>query len=212
MWARPSHRHAVPVSEPPGTLHQLRGHPEYLLPDALPRVQRRRLFQYPQRGRRIRRACRAAGMTSSASSTRSTTCRMLGGDGTVQNTHAICEAAICYTGDILDERGTNTRQYYVRMARELKRMGAHFWRSRTCRVCRLSRAQAGQGAQGGDWPAHYFHTHDTAGSLGQLLQAGEAGARRGPRMPHVRQHHQPNLNSIVAASSTPARYAPDSSP
>ncbi|MCD6052768.1 MAG: pyruvate carboxylase, partial [Verrucomicrobia bacterium] len=45
----------------------------------------------------------------------------------VQDTHAICEAAICYTGDILDEkRDKYSLKYYVKLAKELEKMGAHF--------------------------------------------------------------------------------------
>src|SRR6185436_17600877 len=45
----------------------------------------------------------------------------------VQETHAICEAAICYTGDILDpNRSKYSLQYYVNLAKELEKMGAHF--------------------------------------------------------------------------------------
>ena len=36
----------------------------------------------------------------------------------VNETHAICEAALCYTGDILDERRDKySLHYYVRMAK-----------------------------------------------------------------------------------------------
>src|SRR5688500_19039637 len=45
----------------------------------------------------------------------------------VQETHAICEAAICYTGDILDpKRVKYSLKYYVKLAKELEKMGAHF--------------------------------------------------------------------------------------
>ncbi len=45
----------------------------------------------------------------------------------VQETHAICEAAICYTGDILDpKRDKYSLKYYVKLAKELEKMGAHF--------------------------------------------------------------------------------------
>ena len=38
----------------------------------------------------------------------------------------LCEAAICYTGDILDERRTKyDLKYYVELAKELEKMGAH---------------------------------------------------------------------------------------
>ena len=41
-------------------------------------------------------------------------------------TDRVCEAAICYTGDILDPaREKYSLQYYVRLAKELERMGTH---------------------------------------------------------------------------------------
>src|ERR1035441_5285032 len=44
----------------------------------------------------------------------------------VRKTHSVCEAAICYTGDILDpKRDKYPLAYYVKMAKELERMGAH---------------------------------------------------------------------------------------
>src|SRR5947209_3053472 len=44
----------------------------------------------------------------------------------VRGTHAICEAAICYTGDILDEkRDKYSLGYYVKLAKQLEKMGAH---------------------------------------------------------------------------------------
>ena len=44
----------------------------------------------------------------------------------VQETHAICEAAICYTGNILDPaRDKYSLKYYVKLAKELEKMGAH---------------------------------------------------------------------------------------
>ena len=50
----------------------------------------------------------------------------------VRKTRSVCEAAICYTGDILDpERDKYSLAYYVRMAKELERMGAHVLASRT---------------------------------------------------------------------------------
>ncbi len=45
----------------------------------------------------------------------------------VQETHAICEGAICYTGNILDPaRAKYSLKYYLKLARELEKMGAHF--------------------------------------------------------------------------------------
>src|SRR3981189_179511 len=42
-------------------------------------------------------------------------------------TGAICEAAICYTGDLLDKsRPKYSLKYYVGMAKQLEKLGAHF--------------------------------------------------------------------------------------
>ena len=47
-------------------------------------------------------------------------------DAVRNDTSAICEAAICYTGDILDPRRSKySLKYYVRLAKELVRMGTH---------------------------------------------------------------------------------------
>ncbi len=45
---------------------------------------------------------------------------------TIRKTNKVCEAAICYTGDILDpKRDKYPLKYYVRLAKELENMGAH---------------------------------------------------------------------------------------
>jgi len=47
-------------------------------------------------------------------------------DGVRQDTRAICEAAICYTGDLLDPTRTKySLAYYVRLAKRLEQMGTH---------------------------------------------------------------------------------------
>jgi len=123
----------------------------------------------------------------------------------VQDTHAICEAAICYTGDILDEkRDKYSLKYYVKLAKELEKMGAHFLAIKDmaglCRpfaakkLVKALREEVGM-------PIH-FHTHDTAGTQSAaILNASEAGvdvvdlaisSMSGSTS-------QPNLNSIVAA-------------
>ena len=71
----------------------------------------------------------------------------------VQETHAICEAAICYTGNILDKsREKYSLRYYVKLAKELERMGAHILAIKDmaglCRPC--GGARAGQGVEGRD--------------------------------------------------------------
>ena len=44
----------------------------------------------------------------------------------VRETHAVCEGTICYTGNILDDqRDKYPLEYYVKLAKELEKMGAH---------------------------------------------------------------------------------------
>jgi pyruvate carboxylase len=123
----------------------------------------------------------------------------------VQGTHAICEAALCYTGDILDERRDKfSLKYYVKLARELERMGAHVLAIKDMAgLCRPTAAQklVRTLKQEVGLPIH-FHTHDTSGvAAAAVLGAAEAGvdivdlalaAMSGSTS-------QPNLNSITAA-------------
>ena len=55
----------------------------------------------------------------------------------VQETHAICEAAICYTGDILDERRDKYLAEVLRQAGAVssKKWGRIFWPSKTWPGC-----------------------------------------------------------------------------
>ena len=123
----------------------------------------------------------------------------------VQTTHGICEAAICYTGDILDPaRAKYSLKYYVGMAKELEKMGAHFLAIKDMAgLCRPYAASALVKAlkDAIGIPVH-FHTHDTSGiNAGSVLRAADAGcdvvdlaiaSMSGSTS-------QPNLNSIVAA-------------
>ncbi len=123
----------------------------------------------------------------------------------VQGTHAICEGALCYTGDILDPaRSKYSLKYYVALAKELEKMGAHFLAIKDMAgLCRPYAAQALVKAlkDAIGIPVH-FHTHDTSGiNAGSVLRASDAGvdvvdlaiaSMSGSTS-------QPNLNSIVAA-------------
>ncbi|HMJ92197.1 MAG TPA: pyruvate carboxylase [Candidatus Acidoferrum sp.] len=123
----------------------------------------------------------------------------------VQDTHAICEGAICYTGDILDpKRSKYSLKYYVGLAKELERMGAHVLAIKDMAgLCRPYAAQALVKAlkEATDLPIH-FHTHDTSGvNAASVLKASEAGvdvvdlaiaSMSGSTS-------QPNLNSVVAS-------------
>jgi pyruvate carboxylase len=123
----------------------------------------------------------------------------------VHQTHAVCEAAICYTGDILDPKRTKySLKYYVKLARELEKMGAHFLAVKDMAgLCRPFAVYALVKALKEEigLPVH-FHTHDTSGvNAASVLKASEA------RVDVVDlalasmsgSTSQPNLNSIVAA-------------
>ena len=123
----------------------------------------------------------------------------------VQETHAICEAAICYTGDILDDRRDKfSLKYYVRLAKELEKMGAHFLAIKDMAgVCRPFAAKKLVKALRGEigLPIH-FHTHDTAGTQSSaVINASESGADIVDLAiaSMSGSTSQPNLNSIVAA-------------
>jgi pyruvate carboxylase len=123
----------------------------------------------------------------------------------VQETHAICEAAICYTGDIFDRtRKKYSLRYYVKLARELERMGAHMLAIKDMAgICRpyaayeLVRALKEQIGI----PIH-FHTHDTSGiASSSLIMASDAGVDvvDCALASMSGSTSQPNLNSIVAS-------------
>ena len=123
----------------------------------------------------------------------------------VQDTHAICEAAICYTGDILDERRDKfSLQYYVKLAKELERMGAHFLAIKDMAgLCRPYAAQKLVKTLREEigLPIH-FHTHDTSGiAAASVLRASDAGVNVVDLAlaSMSGSTSQPNLNSIVAA-------------
>jgi len=123
----------------------------------------------------------------------------------VLETNAICEPAICYTGDILDPgRPKYSLQYYVKMARQLEKLGAHFLGIKDmaglCKpyaafhLVKALRDEVGL-------PIH-FHTHDTSGlNAASILKAAEAGVDVADAAVASMsgQTSQPNLNSLVEA-------------
>jgi pyruvate carboxylase len=123
----------------------------------------------------------------------------------VRKTKSVCEAAICYTGDILDPaREKYSLDYYVRMAKELESMGAHILAIKDmaglCKPYAAERLVKALRQEIGI-PIH-FHTHDTSGiNASSVLKAAEAGvhAADGAIASMSGQTSQPNLNSIVAA-------------
>lgn len=119
----------------------------------------------------------------------------------------LCEAAICYTGDILNEkRDKFSLRYYIAKAKELEKMGAHILAIKD--MAGLCKPQAAYNLvhalkQEIGIPIH-FHTHDTSGlNAASVIAASKAGvdivdlavaSMSGSTS-------QPNLNSVCAALS-----------
>ncbi|MDB6109275.1 MAG: pyruvate carboxylase, partial [Pedosphaera sp.] len=111
----------------------------------------------------------------------------------------------CYTGDILDpKRSKYSLKYYIKLAKELEKMGAHFLAIKDMAgLCRPYAAYQLVKALKEEIgiPVH-FHTHDTSGvAAASILEANDAqvdivdlalASMSGSTS-------QPNLNSIVAA-------------
>jgi pyruvate carboxylase len=123
----------------------------------------------------------------------------------------LCEASICYTGDVLDaSRSKYGLNYYVELARELERCGAHV-------LCVKDMAGLLKPSAAGllirtlrdevALPVH-LHTHDTSGVAGAtLLTAIDAGVDAvDVAMDSLSgMTSQPCLGSIVAALKGGAR-------
>ena len=128
----------------------------------------------------------------------------------VLDSGAILEAAVCYTGDILNPRREKySLKYYVSMARELEKMGTHILGIKDMAgLCKPFAAQKLVKALREEIgiPIH-FHTHDTAGTQSAtLLLAAQAGVNivDAAISSMSGMTSQPNLNSLVAAlANTP---------
>jgi len=123
----------------------------------------------------------------------------------VRESGALCEGAICYTGDLFDgARPKYDLKYYVGIARELQSAGVHVLGIKDMAgICRPQAAAALVKAlkEETGLPVH-FHTHDTSGiSAASALAAIEAGcdAVDGALDAMSGLTSQPNLSSIVAA-------------
>ncbi len=117
----------------------------------------------------------------------------------------LCEATMCYTGDILDPANDKyTLKYYINMAKELERRGAH-----TLAIKDMSGLLKPYAAkklvyelkQEVGLPIH-LHTHDTTSNqVATLLMAAEAGVdivdTAISSMSSLTS--QPSMNAIVAA-------------
>jgi pyruvate carboxylase len=120
-------------------------------------------------------------------------------------TGAICEAAICYTGDILDpKRDKFSLSYYVEMAKKLEKLGTHLLAIKDMagllkpyaakKLVKALRAEIGI-------PIH-FHTHDSAGGqIAAYLLAAEEGVDivDCAFAPLAGVTSQPSLNALAEA-------------
>ncbi|HIY22003.1 MAG TPA: pyruvate carboxylase [Candidatus Flavonifractor merdigallinarum] len=117
----------------------------------------------------------------------------------------LLEATLCYTGDILDpKRDKYTLQYYVNMAKELEKRGAHLLCIKD--MSGLLKPYAAQKLvstlkQEVGLPIH-LHTHDTSGNqVAAYLMAAEAGVDivdcAIDSMSSMTS--QPSLNAVVSA-------------
>ncbi len=123
----------------------------------------------------------------------------------VLESNKICEAAICYTGDITDPTRTKySLKYYVQMAKELEKAGAHILAIKD--MAGLLKPVAAKVLVSTlkeeiGLPIH-LHSHDTSGiAAATLLAAAEAGIdavdAAMDSMSGLTSH--PNLGSIAAA-------------
>ncbi len=126
-------------------------------------------------------------------------------DAVREDTNSICEGTLCYTGDILDpKRDKYDLKYYVGLAKELEKMGAHMLcikdmagLVRPFAAKKLVKALKDEVGI----PIH-FHTHDTSGlNAASILEAATAGVDvvDAAIASMSGGTSQPNLNSIVAA-------------
>ncbi len=123
----------------------------------------------------------------------------------VRKEGAVCEASICYTGDILDpKRDKYSLEYYVKMAKELEKMGAHILAIKDMagllkpfaaeKLVKALKNEIGI-------PIH-LHTHDTSSNGGaMLMMAAQAGCDIvDAALSSVSGlTSQPNMNALLSA-------------
>jgi pyruvate carboxylase len=125
--------------------------------------------------------------------------------GAVRSAGMLCEAAVCYTGDILDPaRDKYSLGYYVTLAKELERRGANLLAIKDmaglCKPYAAKRLVQALKQEIG-LPVH-FHTHDCAGGqAASLLMAAEEGVDvvDGAMAPMAGLTSQPSLQAVVEA-------------
>ncbi len=132
-------------------------------------------------------------------------------DEVIKN-NKLAECCICYTGDILDtSRDKYTLDYYVNLAKDLEKMGAHILAIKDMSgllkpyaAYKLITALKNEI----EIPIH-LHTHDTSGNgVATVLMAAEAGVDIADTAFNSLSGltSQPALNSIVAALDNTSRH------
>ncbi len=123
----------------------------------------------------------------------------------VEKTPSLCEAAVCFTGDFTDSNEEKyVLNYYVELAKELEKMGAHILAIKDMaglchpfaanKLVKTLRNEVGI-------PIH-FHTHDSSGiASSSVIKAVEAGVDVVDLAISSLSGctSQPNLNSVVHA-------------
>jgi pyruvate carboxylase len=116
---------------------------------------------------------------------------------------AVCEASICYSGDLSNpKRDKYNLKYYIKLAKELQQMGAHILAIKD--MAGLCKPQAAKQLvkalkEEVGLPIH-FHTHDTSGiAAASILSAVEAGVDivDTAMAPFSGGTSQANLNTLV---------------
>ena len=114
----------------------------------------------------------------------------------VLETGMLCEASICYSGDLTNPSRTKyDLKYYVELARELEKMGAHILAIKdmaglckpaaAVKLIKTLREEVGI-------PVH-FHTHDTAGIQAASILEGTAMDEHHHRQRGASQPRRPNV-------------------
>ncbi|SHI64479.1 pyruvate carboxylase [Clostridium intestinale] len=123
----------------------------------------------------------------------------------VLKTGKVAEAAICYTGDILnDEKSKYNLDYYIKLAKEIEKTGAHILGIKDMAALLKPHAAfklVSALKQEISIPIH-LHTHDTTGNgVATVIMAAEAGVDIVDTAFNSMSGltSQPALNSVVAA-------------
>lgn len=126
-------------------------------------------------------------------------------EAVAEKTHSLCEAAVCFTGDFTNSNEEKyVLKYYVDLAKELEKMGAHILAIKDMAgLCHPAAAHKLIKTLRNEIsiPVH-FHTHDSSGiASASVLKASEAGVDVVDLAVSSMSGctSQPNLNSVAHA-------------